>query len=449
MKSKLTFLFNIVKSKYILALTSNGVNAIIGMVTLSVLFRFLSQEDMGNWGFFLTILLLVDTFRSGFLTTAFVKFYSGSTDARKDEIAGSAWFIAIAITSFFVLVNIPAYFVSLYIKDTSITLFLRFFSFNYVLSLPFFVSNCILQGKQRFDRLLILNFTNQGSFLVLLLIVIFMKQINIHTVVYCYLASNFISSTLSLVCGWASISKLKFKTNKAVKELYNFGKFSVGTNLSATLLSSADVFIIKLFLGPAPLAVYNAGVKLIQIVEIPLRSFIFTAMPTLSAHFNSGEKSEVLLVMKKYIGMITLGLVPLSLTVFIFADFAILILGGSKYVGTEAPNILRIFMVIALLYPAERFFALTLDVIHLPKINFMKVVLMFVVTAVTDLIAIRLTGSIYGVAAASIFCTLTGMIIGYYALIHYYQKFTFLDIFSNGYRELRTLIKSNSAKFFG
>lgn len=448
MKSKLSFLFNIIKSKHILSLASNGVNAIIGMVTLSVLFRSLTQVDMGNWGFFLTVLLLVDTFRSGFLSTAFVKFYSGSTEARQNEIVGSAWYIAIGITLTFVLLNIPAYFVSLYIQDTSISLFLKFFSVNYMLSLPFFVANCVLQGQQRFDRLLILNFTNQGSFLFLLLLMIFLKEINIHTVLYCYLSANFLSSSLALICGWSGLRKLKFKTKAAVKEIYDFGKFSVGTNLSATLLGSADVFIIKLYLGPAALAVYNAGVKLIQVVEIPLRSFIFTAMPTLSAHYNSGQKKDVLAVMKKYVGMLTWGLLPLSILVFIFADFAILILGGAKYVNSEAPNILRIFMLIALLYPAERFFALTLDVIHLPKINFMKVVLMFVVTVVTDLIAIYITGNIYGVAAASIFVTLTGMIIGYYALNHYYEKFPYWNIYSTGYKEVKLLLQNNFRKFF-
>jgi len=448
MKSKIVFIYNIFKSKHFLSLTSNGVNALIGVVTIGILFRYLTKEDMGNWGFFLTVLLLVDTFRSGFLSTSFVKFYAGSTQERQYEIIGSTWYIGIIITMIFVVINIPAYFVSLYIKDTSITLFLRFFSINYLFSLPFFISNCILQGKQRFDRLLILNFTNQGSFLGLLLITIFLKKIDIHTVLYCYLSANLISSLLSLLLGWADIKKIKYKTKTGIREIYNFGKFSVGTNLSATLLSSTDSFIIKLFLGPASLAVYGAGIKLIAFIEIPLRSFVFTAMPGLSSHFNSGAKSDVLQVMKKYIGMITFALMPLSILVIIFADYAILILGGAKYVNTEAPNILRIFMIISLLYPADRFFGLTLDIIHLPKINFQKVVLMVIVTVVTDWLAIKFTGSIYGVAAASIFCTLTGLIIGFYALNRYYQKFTFLDIYSNGYKELILLLKDNYTRFF-
>lgn len=449
MKSKITFILNLFKSKHVLSLASTGVNGIIGLLTISILLRFLTKEDMGNWMFFLTVLLLVDTIRSGFLSTSFVKFYSGSSPDRQNEVIGSAWYIAIGITLFFVILNIPAYFVSLYVKDPSITLFLRFFSINYVLSLPFFVANCILQGKQRFDKLLILNFSNQGSFLTLLLIVIFLKHINIHTVLYCYLSANLISSTIALLSGWTSVSKLKFKTKDAVREIYNFGKFSVGTNLSATLLGSVDTFLIKAFLGPAALAVYSTGNKLIQVVEIPLRSFVFTAMPSLSASYNSGEKTDVISLMKKYIGILSIILFPVGIGAFIFADFAILILGGEKYVATEAPNLLRVFMLIAMFSPAERFFALTLDVIHMPKINFMKVVLMLVITAVIDYIAIRLTGNIYGIAISSVICMMTAVIIGYYALNRYYQKFTFLDIYSNGYKEVILLVKDGYSRFFG
>ncbi|MNK40400.1 Polysaccharide biosynthesis protein [compost metagenome] len=448
MKMKKVFLFDFFRSKHILSLASNGTNAVIGMVTISLLFRNLSQEDMGNWGFFLTILLLVDTFRSGFLSTAFVKFYAGSTEERKNEIVGSTWCIAIIITSIFVCLNIPAYFVSLHIKDTSLTLFLRFFGINYLLSLPFFVSNCVLQGKQRFDRLLILNFTNQGSFLGLLLMAIFFHQVNIHVVLYCYLLSNFISSLLALISGWTAINKLKFRSRSAISELYHFGKFSVGTNLSATLLSSADSFIIKLFMGPAYLAVYNAGVKLTQVVEIPLRSFVFTAMPSLSAYFNSGKKDELLIMMKKNIGIITFLLTPLLIFGIIFADYAILILGGAKYVATEAPNILRIILIIAFLFPAERFFALTLDIIHKPKINFLKVILMVLVTVFSDIAAIKITGSIYGVAGTTILSTLTGLLIGYFALNFNYQKFSFGSIYVVGYKELVFQIKNKYNHLF-
>ena len=62
--------------------------SVLGMLNMIILYRALSVENIGMWVFFLSILLLVDTFRSGFLTTAFIKFYPGATVERRAEVVG-------------------------------------------------------------------------------------------------------------------------------------------------------------------------------------------------------------------------------------------------------------------------------------------------------------------------------------------------------------------------
>ncbi|MHB1177477.1 MAG: lipopolysaccharide biosynthesis protein [Daejeonella sp.] len=436
MSSILTRLNN----KYILSLAGNGIMSGVGMVTSIILLRALSINDMGIWILFFTSFLLLDTVRSGFLTVAFIKFFSGAEEERGDEIIGSTWVIAIAITGVFLILNIPAYFIANYIENEGISLFFKWFGITYIVSLPFFVANCILQAKQRFDQLLILRIFNQGSFVILLFLFIALDNINIHTVIYSYIVSNLFSSLMGMINGWTLLGKIKYVSQNALLELYHFGKFSVGTALSASLFGTADKFIINFILGPVALAIYDTGAKLIQVVEIPLRSFIATAMPTLSSCYNKGLKKEVLVVMKKYIGMITIMLVPFIFLTFIFADYIILILGGEKYVNSVAPDILRIFMVISLLYPVDRFLALTLDVIHQPKINFYKVIFMLIVTIITDGIGIYLTGNVFGVVIATVFPVLTGIFISFYALNRYYEKFNFIDIYILGFKELKILL---------
>jgi O-antigen/teichoic acid export membrane protein len=66
-------------------------------------------------------------------------------------------------------------------------------------------------------------------------------------------------------------------------------------------------------LGPAALAVYNIGLRLMEIVEIPLRSFAATAMPSLSAAFNKPDKEEVVYILKKYTGVLTMLLIPAAI----------------------------------------------------------------------------------------------------------------------------------------
>lgn len=199
-------------------------------------------------------------------------------------------------------------------------------------------------------------------------------------------------------------------------------------------------------LGPAPLAVYNLGQRLMEIVEIPLRSFVSTSIPSLSAAFNRNNKNEVICIMKKYTGMLTVALIPVCIVAFLFADTAIGLIGGGKYSNTNAANVFRIFMLFALLVPADRFFGLTLDVIHRPEINFIKVLIMLAGNIIADFAFIYIFGNIYGVALATAVPVLTGVIIGHWALSKY-APFKLTDVLITGYEEVGELIQKTYQKF--
>ncbi|GGG98246.1 hypothetical protein GCM10007415_37270 [Parapedobacter pyrenivorans] len=435
------YVSGIFKNKYVLSLLSNGSSALIGMLTLTLLFRYLSLNDMGEYSFFLTVLLFFDTFRSGFLSTAFINFYAGEGPVKKDKIAGAAWIIAICITSIFLLVNGIAYLFVDRVEDSSIRLFLQYFGVIYLFSLPFFMANCVLQARQQFDRLLALNLTNQGSLMVFIIVAILIGELTVVHVIYCYMASNLLSSGIAIACRWTLISKIRLVSKPYIRELFNFGKYSVGTSITATLMNLSGTFIIKFLLGTAALAVYNAGSKLIQIVELPLRSVVFAAMPTMSEAYNQGDRAGVLRMTQKYIGLFSFALLPVCVATIFFADYAILLLAGEKYVGTEAPNLLRIYMIITLLYPAERFLALTIDVFRLPKINFIKVVIMVAVGVLTCFVAVYATKSIYAATLSSAVSIVIGLVFGFLALARNRLPIPLLGILQLSSFEIQRLLK--------
>jgi O-antigen/teichoic acid export membrane protein len=418
----------------------NGIMSILGMVTYSLLYHSLTLEEMGIWVFFTAGFSLLDTFRSGFLTTAFIKFFSGSEAEREKEVIGSTWYIALIITGGFILLNIPAFLLDTYVNDTGFSMLLRWFGLTYVLTLPFYIATNIVQGEQRFDRLLYIRLINVGSFIIFVALLIILKQSSLIHILYAYLLSSFLTSTFTLIMGWCKLSYLKNRSKECISTMYNFGKFSVGTTLSANLFRTTDTLIIKILLGDAALAIYNLGVKLLEVIEIPLRSFAATGMPILSAAYNQNKKQEVIQIMSKYSGMLTIGLIPVVLGSLLFADLAIYIIGGHKYMDTEAANVLRLFMAFALLFPADRFFALTLDVIHRPKINFIKVLVMLAANVIFDFIGVKIFGNVYGIALGSLIPSIIAVVVGYKSL-QSYSKFPFWPIFSIGYQELMMLIK--------
>ncbi|WP_159467670.1 oligosaccharide flippase family protein [Dyadobacter sp. 3J3] len=434
------------KNKHFLSLAGNGVMSVLGMLNMIILYRALPVASIGMWVFFLSILLLVDTFRSGFLTTAFIKFYAGSSENRKLEITGSAWFVGGAITLILVILNVPAYFLLPYLKNPSLALFVEWFGIIYVASLPSFLASCVVQAEQRFDQLLCIRFLSQGIFIVLVIIMAFTQTANLQNIIYAYLAGAALTSLFTILIGWSKISWFRKRTKAGIREIYDFGKFSVGTTLSSNLFGTSNTMIINFMLGPAALAIFNLGQRLMEIVEIPLRSFAATGMPELSAAYNAGDKKTVIDIMKKYTGLITIVLIPACIAVVILADVAILIIGGSKYVNTEAANIMRLFMTFALLYPLDRFFGLTLDVIHQPKINFIKVLFMLAGSVSASFLGIFLTGNIYGVATAGVVPTLIGVLVGYWGLNRFYP-FKIRDVLVTGYVEAIQMVKFYWMKF--
>jgi O-antigen/teichoic acid export membrane protein len=445
MLSKLKAIIQKLKNPHLINLVGNAIMSVFGLVQMSLLSNSLEKETLGIWAFFQGTFGLVDTFRSGFLTTAFITSYAGSTKERGDEVAGSAWYLAILITGTFALANVCIMVLPLHIADESFVLFLKWFGLAFVLTLPSFIASCIAQAEQRFDRLLYIRALSTGLAIIFILILIFTKKNTLNTVIYSGFVANGIVSLLTLVLGWARINTLWKRTSETVKALFAFGKFSVGTSLGSNLFRYSDTFIINLMLGPGALAVYYIGLRLMEFVEIPLRSFAATVMPLLSSAYNQGDKELVIYHLKKYAGLLTILLIPVAIGSQLFAEVAIWII-DKKYLTTEAANVLRVFMTFALIYPVERFMALTLDSINQPKVNMIKLIFMLIANIAGDFIGVWLFGNIYGVAFATLLPILTGLIISYHWL-QKYRKFKLWDVYYIGWFETKWLIRDTLATF--
>ncbi len=409
----------LLRNRHFQSLTGNGVMAVFSVLTYSILFRFLAEADMGNWIFFQFAFLLLDTFRTGLLQTALIKFYAGADLARQRCVAGSAWFLGLAVTGIFGVLNLLAVpFIGRF-HDVGVLVLLHWFGLALAITLPFNVAIWILQAEQRFDRILYLRILNQGSFIVLVFILFLTKELSLTRVIQAFLGSSLLSSVVVVVTGWAQLQALRHRTAATVAEVFHFGKYSFGTFLCSNLLRSSDTFIIKFMLGPAALAVYSLPQRLLEIIEIPLRSGLSTAMPSMSVAVNRKRDAEVSDLLKRYVGFLTLLFVPITVLVLVFADVIVGLIGGGKYVGTEAANIYRILIVCALLFPLERFLGVTLDIINRPQLNLLKVVLALAVNVGADIACIHFLGSIYGAAWASVFTLIASTLYGYFVLRRY------------------------------
>ncbi|WP_051408599.1 lipopolysaccharide biosynthesis protein [Sediminibacterium sp. C3] len=432
-------------NKHFLSLAGNGAMSVLAMITVAVLYRALTVEEIGYWVFFQTVAILLDTFRTGFLQVALVKFYTGTQQDRAKEVLGSVWFLAIVITAVLGIINLLFVPLKTYFDNPAILVIIQWFGWSFLSTLPSGIASWILQADQRFDKLLILRIITQGSFILSVILLIVFDQMHLQNVFIVNIASASLTSLIAVLAGWSGIKTLGSKTSACVKEIYHFGKYSVGTTISANMLRSADTFIVAYMLGPAAVAIYNLPGRLMEIIEIPLRSTLATAMSSLAKAFNNGNKREVAYIMQKYAGTLTLAFVPLALGAILFADIATGLLGGGKYVDSEAANLLRIMMLLAIFYPIDRFIAVSLDIIHQPKANFIKVLLMLLVNVIGDFVGIYLTGNLYGAALATSLPLLVGIFYGYYRF-NQHIPFKLSGIFVSGYINIRKILRNYVVK---
>jgi O-antigen/teichoic acid export membrane protein len=432
--------FSDLRNKYFLALSGNGMLAVLGIVIMGLLLRSLDKTDVGIWFFFLNLYALGDAIRNGFLQTATIKFYSGTTPERAQNVLGSVWYLAILITGSVMLVDLVAMAFVSYISSNVIVVSIQWLGVTFISSLPFTIVFWILLAEEKYGKILLLRLVNSGSMILYIIVLMLLHKMTLQSLLWCNFLTNCLTSLVGIITGLSRFQYITKRTKACVNEIIQFGKYGFGSSLVSKLLSNTDTFLITFLLGPAALAIYNIPLRLMEIIEIPLRTFVSTAMSEMAALGSQENKQNIVRILNKYAGMLTVIFIPLTILALLFANLAIYLLAGHKYMGTEAANIYRMFMVLALFYPVDRFSGLTLDMLHQPKINFHKVMVMLAACIIGDVAGVAIFHNIYGIAAGSYLTVLCGLAFAYLQL-NRFIKFSFRDILTTGYAECRHLVQ--------
>jgi len=319
--------------------------------------------------------------------------------------------------------------------------------------LPYNNAITVLQADQKFGKILFIRTLSSGGFVVFLVINYFLLHLGLNPILYFYLGINIFTSLFTIVLRWDGLKYLKKSNRLMVRKLINFGKYTMGTLLGSNLLKSADTFIISLspILGTTGVAYFSIPLKLTELLEVPLRSFLATAFPKMSKASIKNDINEVARIFYSYTGILTYMFLVFAVLAFIFADFFVYCLGGDGYVGLGP--VYQMFVLYGLLLPLDRFTGVTLDSINKPRQNFYKVIFMVIANIAGDCIAVFVIPIIYPgismvhqlmmVAGATIIMTIVGIIIGF----HFVKRdvpIKFNDIFTKGIEAYGQLFRSLS-----
>lgn len=432
------------KNKHFLSLLGNGVISLFGLLLFALLYRAFSKEDVGTWFFFMATQGMLDSIRNGFLNTATIKFYAGAEKERAANVMGSVWYLAIGITALMLLVNAGAFALLPFISNFQVIVSIKWVGLTLLSSLPFTVIFWKLQADEHYGTILWMRLINSGSTIVAFVVLMIMGKLTLENALIWNFITNCITSAVGMVANLGSFTSIVSRSKETITELYHFGKYSLATSLSSTLMGVANTYTCTFMLGPEAVAILSVPTKLMELVEIPLRSFVGTGLSAMATAFNQNNMRQVTYIMNKYAGMLTLAFIPMAIAVFFLADIPVNLLSSGKYRGTEAANIYRIVMFISILYPIDRFNGIALDIIHQPKVNFQKVQIMLFAKVVGNIVCVALLGKaygIYGIQLAGLITMVAGLGFGYNRL-RKFMDFSIADILSSGFYELKALSNS-------
>lgn len=391
------------------------------MVLFIMLARFTDKELYGRWVIFITALGLLDMLRVGLAGTGSIRYISTHEGEKRNHAIGTAYHLNILTTVAISLLFIPAYFVlEPLAADNYYLPVLLFYPLCSFASLPHMQATNYSQGIMNFRNVMIIR-SAVGFFNLLCmgLYILFFDE-NLTGLILMYSLSDLAVSLFTSVKGWDGWQNLKYFKRAILKELLHFGKYSTAISIGSSLLRSSDTFIISLSaaLGAPAVAIYAIPMKLVEMIEIPLRSFAATAFPRFSASFN--EKSELFVRnFNTYLSYSVLMLIPVVIILPLISEWVLLFFGGQQYINAidTQKNILFIIVFYILLLPFDRFIGVGLMAINKPELNFYKLLIMLLLNIAFNLIAVFVYQSLELVALATILFSAIGVLTGWQMLV--------------------------------
>ncbi len=433
-------------NKHFVVLMGNGVTSIIGLAMMYIILHNLSVEHAGLWFLLQSFVGFCEAGRYGLLATATVKFYAGTTGDRSATVLGSVWFLALALSALILLIDALAFLYLPFTNNYEVILCVKWIGINYLSSLPSDVVFWRLQADEEYTKMFWFRMINACSTLASFIVLVVLHQFTLENVIIWNLLTNCSSSLIGIIWYRSGIQYVTRRTKECVAEIFHFGKFTFGTTQLSSLLGNADIWILNFVLGPVSITLYNMAMKLMAFVELPLRSFTTTGFPEMAIAYNQNNLHHVGYLFKKYSGMLSIVFIPAAVVTYFVAPTLMHLLGGHKYngyTGHLAANVFRLTMVLAIIYPIDRFNGLALDVTGYAKTNFYKMIIVICIKLVFGLLLVEVLKNLYGIVIANYISTIVAIIYGSYRLRKTVPH-TITGVFSTGFAELLNLKNSIS-----
>ena len=388
---------------------------LFGFGSFYILVRYFSKEDFGTWAIFLTIVTILEMSRNGLIQNALIKLVHSHDQSDEDKIVSASWILNTAYTVFiFFMLWLSSGFVADLFKAPEIKTMFLYYGITLLLLIPFSQFNYIQQSKFNFSGIFWGTFARTGSFFFANLIIYLLSiKVTLSSLVLMQAFSTLLGLIISYISAREFLT-MKFDWNAdAIKKVFHFGKYVMGTNICSLVYKSTDQFAIGYFLNTGSVASYNAAARLSNLIEYPTTSIAEIVYPKSTSQYTTGGEQSSKLMFERSVGATLAITLPMIAVVTLFAEPIIHIIAGPAY--SDSAGILRITILFGLFTPFSSQFGTALDSSGRPKLNFLILLASVFINLVTNSIGLHylgLMGACYG--------TLTSCVIIFF-INHYFM----------------------------
>ncbi|MBX2963573.1 MAG: flippase [Cyclobacteriaceae bacterium] len=411
---------------------------LFGLLNIFLLVRLFPPSEIGIWVLFTSVTGILETLRNGFIRNPFIRRLVISEDHEKENIIQSSLYLHIIVAAATALLLVLlAGILAKFWHAERIEGLLYIYSINTLVLVAFLHFEYLLQSKLEFKGIFFSSFIRL-SLVFFFLLICFVSNFSF-TLYHLAIVQVFSTLVASLVS--FQFVRLNFKAVgwsypqwHLVRELFSFGKYTFGTNISSMVIKNTDSWMIGRIISSTGVALYNPAIRLSNIVEVPTLAIASVVFPQVASSMKESGNAGIRSLYYRSVGLILAVMLPVIVPLYVFAEYVIWVVFGEAYL--DSVPILRITIFYTLIIPFNRQFGTLLDALGMPKLNFYLLLVVAFLNMVFNYVLLLKYG-IIGAAYATVLAYFIVFVANQFIL---YQKFkinTFI-VFTEIFRWYKT-----------
>jgi lipopolysaccharide exporter len=387
-----------------------------GLQSIFFMVRILPKEQVGVWILFTSVTAIMEMIRHGFIRNPFITHLVSADEKDKNSVITTSLVLHCFLAGLLALILLlGAKPLSDFWDAPDLDKLFALYALNTIIFIPFLHFEYLQTAESNFKAIFWSNFWRlaiPSTYIVL--VFIFGWNMTLIDLAIVQIGATIIAAAVAY---WY-VKKLArvFSTIdwKTFSELFHFGKYTFGTNISSMFMKNTDSWMIGRFISTAGVAIYNPALKIAGLVEVPTLTIANMIFPRVPQKMKEEGVAGVRDIYYKSVSLILAAMIPMVIPIFFFAELIVTIIFGAEYI--ESANILRVTIFYSMIIPFNRQFGTLMDGLKQARLNFLQLLFAAILNIILNFLFLGwfgLIGSAYATLVSYVVVFIMNQIILY------------------------------------